>query len=265
MPTPQSTARKMSAASTPSRDPYRSDAADRHVPRPVHYPTSSRQNDGSVSHPASTYPTASPKLDKREASAGTSTLLPQTPSRRSSVRRGSKSKEDIKRGKTSKPGFFASLFHKLISCVGLSTRAHDIDTDGVPSVVSRSSLREKEGRESDERAPGSSGTPVNRATGPAAPLPVNGRPVAPPKDVPPIPDPTSAAVQPPGSAFPNQSEDDAESHVPPEAIFDDEDMILLRNGGAGIPIGSVSSYPTCWMHSDSYDFRMEGHVHFCRR
>lgn len=264
----QSTAHRNAAASAPSKDPFktpRPNAADRQLPRPIHSPTSSKENVGSASHSVSTSSTAaSPKLDKREASAGTSTLLPQTPSRRSSLRRRSKSKEqpsfvgssEIKRGNTSKPGFFTNLFHKLISCVGLSTRAHDVDIDGVASVASGPTLRtaENDAKELSEKTPEPSSVATDEAIVPVVP-PKQSQPVTPPKDVPPIlTDPTSGAVQPPGSsvnvqARSNHSSEDGidlgnDAEVPIEVICDDEDMMLIQNGGAGIPIGPVSRFLT---------------------
>ncbi|OAX41518.1 NIF-domain-containing protein [Rhizopogon vinicolor AM-OR11-026] len=251
-----STGHKKAAASAPSKDSFktpRQDAADRQLQPPVHSATSSKENEGSASHSVSTSSTASPKLDRREASAGTSTLLPQNPSRLSSLRRRSKSKEqpsfvgssEIKRGKSSKPSFFTRLFHKLVSCVGLSTRAHDIDMDGVASIASGPTLQadrtaENDAKELSEKAPEPTSLANNEAIVPVAPLSDQGQPVAPPKDVPPIPEttnPTSAAVQPPGSSLavqvsktsPNHpSEDGTDSdddvEVNTDEICDDEDM-----------------------------------------
>jgi RNA polymerase II subunit A small phosphatase-like protein len=254
------TAHRKAAASSPPKDSFKkfhADAADRQVPPPVHSPASYKENNGSASHSLSTSSTASPKLDKREASAGTSTLLPQNPSRLSSLRRRSKSKghpsfvgsSDFKRGKTSKPSFFASLFHKLVSCVGINSRAHDVDVDGVASIASGHNGAKEFSGNVPERA-------IGEASVPTSPLLEKGHPVTPPKDVSPIPeaaDPTSGAVQPPGSSVTvvsrssskNPSEDGTESNddvgVQTEEIcVDDVDMALIRNGGAGIPIGSVS-------------------------
>ncbi|OJA16808.1 hypothetical protein AZE42_04767 [Rhizopogon vesiculosus] len=271
---PHSTGHKKAAAAAPSKDSFktpRQDAADRQLQPPVHSATSSKENEGSAGHSVSTSSTASPKIDRREASAGTSTLLPQNPSRLSSLRRRSKSKEqpsfvgssEIKRGNTSKPSFFTRLFHKLVSCVGLSTRAHDIDMDGVASIASGPTLQadrtaENDAKELSEKAPEPTSLANNEAIVPAVPLPEQSQPVAPPKDVPPIPEttnPTSAAVQPPGSSLAvqvsktssnHQSEDSTDSdddvEVNTDEICDDEDMILIRNGGAGIPIGSASRF-----------------------
>lgn len=270
MPGAPSTSHKKAAASAPSKDSFKTlhaDVADRQLRPAVHSPTSSKENDGSASHSVSTSSTASPGLDRREASAGTSTLLPQNPSRLSSLRRRSKSKEqpsflgssEIKRGATSKPSFLTRLFHKLVSCVGLSTRAHDIDVDGVASIASGPTLRadrtaENDAKELSEKVPEATVSLANdEAIGPPAP-------VTPPKDVPPIPEttinPTSGAVQPPGSSgtvqvsktssnHPSEdsidSDDDVEAHTD-EICDDDEDMVLIRKGGAGIPIGPASIF-----------------------
>lgn len=271
MPGAPSTSHKKAAASAPSRDPFKTlhaDAADRQLRPAVHSPTSSKENDGSASHSVSTSSTAPSGLDRREASAGTSTLLPQNPSRLSSLRRRSKSKEhpsflgssEIKRGTTSKPSFLTRLFHKLVSCVGLSTRAHDIDVDGVASIASGPTLRadrtaENDTKELSEKVRETTTVSLanDEAIGPLAPI-------TPPKDVPPIPDtttdPTSGAVQPPGSSgtvqvsktssnHPSEdsigSDDGVEVHTD-EIFGDDEDMMLIRNGGAGIPIDSASAF-----------------------
>ncbi|KAJ8589937.1 NIF-domain-containing protein [Rhizopogon salebrosus TDB-379] len=237
------TAHRKAAASSPPKDSFKkfhADAADR------------------ASHSLSTSSTASPGLDKREASAGTSTLLPQNPSRLSSLRRRSKSKghpsfvgsSDLKRGKTSKPSFFASLFHKLVSCVGINSRAHDVDVDGVASIASG----HNDAKESSGNVPEPASLAIGETSGPTSPLLEKGHPVTPPKDVSPIPeaaDPTSGAVQPPGSSVTvvsrssskNPSEDGTEANddvgaQTEEICVDDEDMALIRNGGAGIPIGS---------------------------
>lgn len=217
---------------------------------------SSKDNVGSAGRSISSSSTTSPALDKREASGGTSTLLPPNHSRRSSLRCRSQSKDltsfvgsnEIKRAKES---FFASLFHKLISCVGLNSRAHDIDVDGVASIGSGPTLlahktADNDVKEFSEKATGASTLAL---VVPVAPLQEKDKPAVPPKDVLPIADTagaTSGAVQPPGSSVPGQVLKTSSRH-PPEHVpqvddvpFDElseEDEMLIRNGGAGIPIG----------------------------
>ncbi|KAG1808680.1 HAD-like domain-containing protein [Suillus subaureus] len=253
----QSAAYKKVAASAPSNDSLlKTPHADRQVPPRVHPSISSKDNVGSASRSTSSSSTASPALDKREASAGTSTLLPPNHSRRSSLRCRSQSKDhtcvgsvvEIKRVKES---FFASLFRKLISCVGLNSRAHDIDIDGVASIGSGPTLlthktADNDVKEFSEKVPGTSGLAL---VVPVAPLQEKSQPAVPPKDVLPIAETagaTSGAVQPPGSSVPGQvlktssrypSEHATEFDDVPFDELSEEDEMLIRNGGAGIPIG----------------------------
>jgi RNA polymerase II subunit A small phosphatase-like protein len=256
----QSQAYKKAAASAPSKDsllrtPH---AADRQVPPRVHPSISSKENVGSASRSISSSSTASPALDKREASAGTSTLLPHNNSRHSFQYR-SQSKDhtsfvgssEIKLAKKSKESFFSKFFHKLISCVGLNSRAHDVDVDGVASIGSGPTLlthktADNDVKEFSEKAPGESSLAL------VVPVAPNSKPPVPPKDVLPIAETagaTSGAVQPPGSSVPGQvlktsssrlSEHAAEFDDVPFHELSEEDEMLIRNGGAGIPIGPVS-------------------------
>ncbi|KAG0709336.1 NIF-domain-containing protein [Suillus ampliporus] len=247
----QSAAYKKAAASAPSKDSSLSTphAADRQAaPRGIHS-SPSKENLGSAGRSISASSTSSPKLDKREASAGTSTLLPQIPSRNNSLHRRSKSKDhtsfaEIKRVKKSDQSFLTKFFRKLVSCVGLNTQAHDIDFDGVASIASGpTTLRtqktaDNDAKEFSEKAPGESSFVVDELPVPVAPLQEQGRPVTPPKDLLPIAETagaTSGAVQPPGSSDISQHDSDDDE----EALIDqlsDEDAMLIKNGGAGIPI-----------------------------
>ncbi|KAG2364858.1 HAD-like domain-containing protein [Suillus spraguei] len=213
----QSATYKKAAASAPSKDSFLKTPHATDRPR-VHPSISSKDNTGSASRSTSSSSTASPALEKHEASAGTSTLLSQDHCRRSSLRCRSQSKDHVgssglKCVNQSKESFFARFFRKLFSCVGNDTRAHDIDVDGMAQ------LQEK------------------------------GQPPVPPKDVLPIAETggaTSGAVQPPGSAVPGQvlktsshrqSEQVAELDDNPFELTEEDEM-LIKNGGAGIPIGS---------------------------
>lgn len=256
----QSATYKKAAASAPSKDsllrtPH---AADRQVQPRVHPSISSKENVGSATRSVSSSSTASPALDKREASAGTSTLLPHNNSRHSLQCR-SQSKDhtssvgsnDIKRVKKSKQGFFSKFFHKLFSCVGLNSRAHDIDVDGVASIGSSPTLlnhktADKDVKEISEKTPGDGSFAL------VVPVPPKGQPPVPPKDVLPIAETagaTSGAVQPPGSSVPGQvlkTSNRLSDHAQAQAAevddvpfheLSEEDEMLIRNGGAGIPIG----------------------------
>ncbi|KAG1746579.1 HAD-like domain-containing protein [Suillus paluster] len=247
----QSAAYKKVAGSAPSKDSFLKTphAADRQVaPRGVHSYTSSKDNVGSASRSISASSTASPGLDKREASAGTSTLLPQNTSRQSSLRHHSKSKDhasfvgssEIKRVKKSEQTFLTRFFRKLISCVGLNTRAHDIDVDGVASIASGPTLRTHRAADNDvkgfsEKAPEDSSVAVHELVVPVAPLQEQGQPL---KGVLPIAETagaTSGAVQPPGSsALGADSDEDVQALIDQ---LSNEDAMLIKNGGAGIPIG----------------------------
>lgn len=253
----QSATYKKAAASAPSKDSLLKTprVADRQVPPRVHPSMSSKDNVGSASQSISSSSTTSPALDKREASAGTSTLLPPNHSRRSSLRYRSQSKdhtsfvESVAEIKRVKESFFASLFRKLISCVGLNSRAHDIDVDGVASFGSGPTLltHKTADKEFSEKTPGTSSLAL---VVPVAPLQEKGQPAVPPKDVLPIAETagaTSGAVQPPGSSVPGQvlktsshhpSEHATEFDGVPFDELNEEDEMLFKNGGAGIPIGS---------------------------
>ncbi|KAG2113037.1 NIF-domain-containing protein [Suillus discolor] len=250
----QSTAYKKAAASAPSKDslsrtPH---AIDRQVPPRVRPSISSKENVGSAAYISSSS-TASPALEKREESAGTSTLLSQSHSRRSSLRCRSQSKDhasflessEIKRVKKSKESFLATFFRKLFCCVGDDSRAHDIDVDGVASVGSGPTLlahktADNSVKQFSEKAPVVSVVPV-------APSQEKGQPAVPPKDLLETAGATSRAVQPPGSSVPGQvlktsasrpSEHGNESDDIPFDELSEEDEMLIRNGGAGIPMGS---------------------------
>lgn len=246
------------AASAPSKDsllktPH---ATDRQVPPRVHPSIPSKENVGSASRSISSSSTASPALDQREASAGTSTLLPQNHSRRSSLQCRSQSKDhtsfvgssEIKRVNKSKESFFARFFRKLISCVGLNSRAHDIDVDGVASIGSGPTLLTHKTADNDMKKFSEKECTLALVV-PVAPLQEKGQPATPPKDVLPIAETagaTSGAVQPPGSSVPGQvlktSSGRPSEHgtdwddIPFE--LNEEDEMLIRNGGAGIPTDS---------------------------
>ncbi|KAG2132777.1 HAD-like domain-containing protein [Suillus clintonianus] len=258
----QSTAYKKPAASASSKDSFLKTphATDQQVTPRVHSSISSKENVGSASPSISTSSTASPRLDQREASAGTSTLLPQNHSRRSSLRCRSQSKDhssfvgssEIKRVNKSNQSFLTGFFRKLICCVGPNTRAHDIDVDGVASIGSGPTLRTHKTADNDMKE-FSEKVPEETSLALVAPVPPSkehGQPVAPPKDVLPIAETggaTSGAVQPPGSSVPGQvlktsssrpSEHGIESDDFPIDELSEEDEMLIKNGGAGIPIGS---------------------------
>lgn len=258
----QSATYRKAAASAPSKDSlFRTPhAADRQVQPRVHPSISSKENVGSATRSVSSSSTASPALDKREASAGTSTLLPHNNSRHSLQCR-SQSKDhassvgssEIKRVKNSKQSFFSKFFHKLFFCVGSNSRAHDIDVDGLASLGSGPTLLNHKTADNDvkqfsEKTPGDSSFAL---VVPA--VPPKGQPPVPPKDVLPIAETagaTSGAVQPPGSSVPGQvlKTSNRLSEPAQAADLDDvpfhelseEDEMLIRNGGAGIPIGPVS-------------------------
>ncbi|KAG1906375.1 PRP8 pre-mRNA processing factor 8-like protein [Suillus fuscotomentosus] len=196
--------------------------------------------------------TASPALEKREESAGTSTLLSQSHSRRSSLRCRSQSKDhasfvessEIKRVKKPKESFLATFFRKLFCCLGADSRAHDIDVDGVASVGSGPTLlahktADNAVKQFSEKAPVASVVPVASSGQPAVPL----------KDLLETAGATSRAVQLPGSSVPGQvlktsaSRPSEHGNESDDVSFDElseEDEMLIRNGGAGIPMGSVS-------------------------
>ncbi|KAG2084541.1 HAD-like domain-containing protein [Suillus discolor] len=228
----QSTAYKKAAASAPSKDslsrtPH---AIDRQVPPRVRPSISSKENVGSAAYISSSS-TASPALEKREESAGTSTLLSQSHSRRSSLRCRSQSKDH------------ASFLES--SEIKHDSRAHDIDVDGVASVGSGPTLlahktADNSVKQFSEKAPVVSVVPV-------APSQEKGQPAVHPKDLLETAGATSRAVQPPGSSVPGQvlktsasrpSEHGNESDDIPFDELSEEDEMLIRNGGAGIPMGS---------------------------
>lgn len=153
---------------------------------------------------------------------------------------------EIKRVKKPKESFLATFFRKLFCCVGVDSRAHDIDVDGVASVGSGPTLLAHKTADN-----------AVKQFSEKAPVASSGQPAVPLKDLLESAGATSRAVQLPGSSVPGQvlktsaSRPSEHGNESDDVSFDElseEDEMLIKNGGAGIPMGSVSGSVVQWIY-----------------